>query len=728
MKINFFTLLTFLVALVNAQDLENYKTLRGVGPLPEAFVKGLGQRVADQRESTTDGSKKHDDFLLGASFDYNELLLSGKVLYGDPLSEYVTEIGQKLLEKESFELKNQMNFFVLKSHVVNAFTTNEGNVFITIGLIAQIETEAQLAMVLGHEIEHFVENHIISGVENDQVLSRDSNIKSGDDYMIRKSKFNQEQEMEADTAGLIRVLSSGYSPKSLIGVFDVLEFGYLPINDLVFDTNYFNTPNLQFNNAFLDEINPIDLESENDDQYSSHPEINKRRRKITTLLNNYKGSGSIEFIHSEAFFKHKRDMARFELVNVLLRKSEYEKAIYNIFCLQKEYPDNLYLEKQLCLALYFVNKVRHTSDLSFNDYYKDITGESQQVYYFCQKVSKPNLMFMTIHKVYSLYNKTQDKHLYKVFEDLVFMLNDELNIGAKYFLKEAIEEEQEEVTEESIENDENLSKYEKLRKLKELNSKSSSDNEENPACFVDLFQLKNFENELFEIQDRYDEMKELEKKKEDAEKEKDKKEQETFKVDKLTVINPRIYQFKLKSNKKKVKFYIGKSLRNTEYYRGVLSKFKDSKNLPTMDIIDNQLMTQQSEKEFYQFVVLNDLMKEFYRNRKMKSFIPLDYNEIEQLKKSMDLSVLSYVDLMTLKKNHAVSAGAWLYSALFYPTLPFTIIYALTNTNTISMKVYMVDLQNYQVLAHDFKDIKGKRSDDRIKSLIYNQLTNISKQ
>ena len=89
-------------------------------------------------------------------------------LYDDPeLSAYVTRLGEELLavshlrrEDTPAEMKNTpFTFRVLDSPVVNAFALPGGFVYITRGILAHLDNEAQLAVVLGHEIGHVVGRH-----------------------------------------------------------------------------------------------------------------------------------------------------------------------------------------------------------------------------------------------------------------------------------------------------------------------------------------------------------------------------------------------------------------------------------------------------------------------------------------------------------------------------------------------------------------------------------------
>ncbi len=85
----------------------------------------------------------------------------------DELEAYVDELGQELLqvshlrrEETPAEMRNTpFTFRLLDSPVVNAFALPGGYVYITRGLLSHLNNEAQLAVVLGHEIGHVVGRH-----------------------------------------------------------------------------------------------------------------------------------------------------------------------------------------------------------------------------------------------------------------------------------------------------------------------------------------------------------------------------------------------------------------------------------------------------------------------------------------------------------------------------------------------------------------------------------------
>ncbi|MFC2085807.1 M48 family metalloprotease [Bacteroidota bacterium] len=84
----------------------------------------------------------------------------------DDLSSYVTSVGERVLAESHLrraetppEYRIDFTFRVLDSPILNAFALPGGYVYVTRGLLAHMENEAQLAMVLGHEVAHVAARH-----------------------------------------------------------------------------------------------------------------------------------------------------------------------------------------------------------------------------------------------------------------------------------------------------------------------------------------------------------------------------------------------------------------------------------------------------------------------------------------------------------------------------------------------------------------------------------------
>ena len=103
--------------------------------------------VMDERSEIAEGRKAHEEVLKGYG------------VYPNPrLQAYVNELGQRLA-KQSHRQNLAWHFTVLDSPEINAFALPGGYVYVTRGLMAYMESEADLAGVIGHEIGHVTARH-----------------------------------------------------------------------------------------------------------------------------------------------------------------------------------------------------------------------------------------------------------------------------------------------------------------------------------------------------------------------------------------------------------------------------------------------------------------------------------------------------------------------------------------------------------------------------------------
>ncbi len=155
-------------------------------------------------------------------------------VYEDPeLQAYVDRIGQSLTGvSETPEL--DFTFTVLNSDIVNAFALPGGYVYITRGLVALADSEAELAGVLGHEIGHVTARHaaqrttrsvvselgraaltILGGVFAGQTGAELGSAVGGVGGLAYVQSYSREQEFEADQLGVRYLVRAGYDPAAM---------------------------------------------------------------------------------------------------------------------------------------------------------------------------------------------------------------------------------------------------------------------------------------------------------------------------------------------------------------------------------------------------------------------------------------------------------------------------------------------------------------------------------
>ena len=162
----------------------------------------------------------------------------------DPKSQArVDQIGERLVSRSAAgQTPYRYEFHLLDDpETINAFALPGGQVFITEGLLKRLETDGQLAGVLGHEIGHVVARHgaehiakqqLTQGLTGAAVLatydpsdpsSRNSAAVAAMLGQLVNMRFGRQDELESDQLG-VRFTSEGdYDPRSLIKLMQILE-------------------------------------------------------------------------------------------------------------------------------------------------------------------------------------------------------------------------------------------------------------------------------------------------------------------------------------------------------------------------------------------------------------------------------------------------------------------------------------------------------------------------
>ena len=165
----------------------------------------------------------------------HQKLIDNIGLYDDPeLDAYVRQVGERLLAQSGIT-SPEFTFTLLDSPDINAFAMPGGFIYVNRGLLAYLDTEAELAGVLAHEIGHITERHH-SRRKTAQVTSKVASVSayiltgSGDVYDAANmygaeiiSGFGRDMELEADSAGAEYLHQTGYDVDSMLSVIGVLK-------------------------------------------------------------------------------------------------------------------------------------------------------------------------------------------------------------------------------------------------------------------------------------------------------------------------------------------------------------------------------------------------------------------------------------------------------------------------------------------------------------------------
>jgi len=179
---------------------------------------------------------EQQEIQMGAA-SHQEVLKEYAALDNPGLQAYVNEIGQRLA-KQSHRPDLQWHFTVVDSPDVNAFALPGGYVYITRGLMAYLNSEAELAGVIGHEIGHVTARHGVRqqsaataaglGAMLGSILVPGMNNQAGATVMQSMAQawtagYGRDHELESDRLGAQYLAKTGYNPQAMIEVIGVLK-------------------------------------------------------------------------------------------------------------------------------------------------------------------------------------------------------------------------------------------------------------------------------------------------------------------------------------------------------------------------------------------------------------------------------------------------------------------------------------------------------------------------
>jgi predicted Zn-dependent protease len=156
--------------------------------------------------------------------------------------ELVDQIGQRIVSQSAASRSPyQFDFHLLEDNqTINAFALPGGQIFITAALFDRLQTEDQLAGVLGHEVGHVIGRHsaehiarqqltngltgaaVIAAYDpNDPSTARTAGMAMVVGQLVNM-KYGRDDELESDFFGVCFLNEAGYDPQAMIGVMEIL--------------------------------------------------------------------------------------------------------------------------------------------------------------------------------------------------------------------------------------------------------------------------------------------------------------------------------------------------------------------------------------------------------------------------------------------------------------------------------------------------------------------------
>lgn len=684
-------------------DFNNYATLLSKGAIPEDFTTSTFDKLkndlaAGNKELTPVEEKI---FFEGINYAIDDILHSGYVTYGDDISVYLNKIADKLLKKDT-ELREKLRFYTLKSNSSNAFSTEQGIVFVTTGLISQITSEAQIAFILAHEIAHYQEHHVVESFSY-ATKNRRSSIE-------QMSVYSKDKELTADEKGLEMYRDAGYSKDEIVRTFDVLMYSYLPFDEIEINLSYFQTSDSTYlpTNLFPSEKYEIKAVEDEDDSKSSHPNIKTRKEAIIDQIAKSKNwQTDVNSLGDEKFIEI-RAIARFESVRNDIVAAKYGKSLYSIYLLEKEYPKSIFLQRMkaqswLGLLMYRLhNKISSTIDKK-----SSYEGESAPVHYMIRNMSKDELEVMAVRQLFDIYTaNSTDEEIKLIWErsikSIVYGDNFELsNFSSHNYIKALDLFNAKQIADSSVVDVvpeiKPKSKYDRIKNKKDVNVVDNFDSTVfhlyllpdvlSSIEFTEPYEAYTAERKIErENEDAYNAMTYNEKRKYEKQKEKDKLK---LGIDELIVVEPTVLSYR-RSGLDRVR-----SEKLEKSFSEVIDETSDATGIKVYPINSSKLLKNGTQSYNERSTLLNMLVQ-IGNSSKIEPF-PVDYQLLNELEANYGTSKVMF---SVVENSYDANFGMEvLYAVVFYPIALIYFPLKLMLGNSTEINMIILDTKEAKVIV-----------------------------
>lgn len=222
-----------LVRLVLGLVFAVFGLLNYCGTVSENPITGESQRVA---------LSVQQEIVLGQQGRQEVAAQFGGLYPNEALQNYIDQVGQQVVQQsEASSSAYPFEFHLLDApETINALALPGGQIFITTGLLSRLNSEAQLAGVLGHEVGHVVARHGAEHLARRQLGSALVNaiaIASSDDprnarqtaliaqavNQLVNLNYSRDDELESDRLGFQFMTTANYNPQGIVELMEILN-------------------------------------------------------------------------------------------------------------------------------------------------------------------------------------------------------------------------------------------------------------------------------------------------------------------------------------------------------------------------------------------------------------------------------------------------------------------------------------------------------------------------
>ena len=332
-----------------------YEPANCVGSVPYSFRESYYDKAfsdfklnRDRKYGETNDARY---YYYCSQYFLKELILSGDVIYGDPLSTSLQIEADKI--RSACNLKITPRVYLIRSSEANAFATQPGAIFVTTGLVAHSASIYELLYVLCHEIAHVEKDHLYTELVEFHELQFDRSMINLRNLISNYFLHSREAEFEADSLGYIYFEALKYPRNASIRALERLDSSdaFLFYN-VCFDTTL--SLNHEFPNLTISRGDLMSYVGSSDSFLRTHPEFSKRIAKINGMSKEYDEHP----IGAESHFSSFKVTGINESLYSDYLKGDFYKILAYYYISDRAYSDSSFIDYLHARSLYALLKLK----------------------------------------------------------------------------------------------------------------------------------------------------------------------------------------------------------------------------------------------------------------------------------------------------------------------------------------------------------------------------------
>lgn len=294
----------------------------------------------------------------------------------DELTAYLKTVLDNIY-KANPALPRETSVYPFRSSAINAMSFGEGTIAFTLGLLARMETEAQVAFVLCHELAHYHRHHSDLQAANYARLNFDKDVRKKVKQINRSeygkftryqqlmkslslsiTRHSRDKEFEADSVALLYYLNTSYDLSAPLRTLEILDSADMaPFTANLDLKKHFDLPSYAFKDQWLAYTRSntwyASQHSGDHDSLRTHPSCTKRIEALKGQLQRTpRLAGRYNVDHNRSLTRRMATRSEFEMTASMFHFRQYGDALFRSLVMAERYPHNAYLHARISECFY----------------------------------------------------------------------------------------------------------------------------------------------------------------------------------------------------------------------------------------------------------------------------------------------------------------------------------------------------------------------------------------